>query len=301
MKKHITAAVSRILIILILLSVILTSCAEAKDLSGLGAGLTTEPAGVDVSVYDDTSAPEAPPETVGDAETSLQSTDISSENMTVETDTSTPEADPETTSQITETSQTATEGETTKTETTKAETTKTETTKAETSAPKPAETTKPKETSAPKPAETTKPKETEPPTPEELAKTKEGRLILARQEAARIVSEIITPKMTKYEKAVAICDYITETVEVQYDQSSEAYKTNFGNEAYAALIMKIAACSGRCKAVTLMCDAAGLESEHVNQGLWTHQWNRVKIDDGSWIVIDAQIGFVGERHPLEED
>ena len=131
------------------------------------------------------------------------------------------------------------------------------------------------------------------------ASTQSGRLALAKVEAKRVVSSIITPGMTKLEKAEAICYYITNTVSVQSNQSSEAYKTNYGNEAYAALILKKAACSGRCKAVTLLCDAAGLESQHINANQWTHQWNKVKIDDGSWIVIDAQIGYVGTRHPSE--
>ena len=114
------------------------------------------------------------------------------------------------------------------------------------------------------------------------ASTKEGRLALAKVEAKRVVSQIITSGMTNLQKATAICNYITTTVDVQTNQSSEAYKTNYGNEAYAALIMKIAACSGRCKAVTLLCDAAGLKSQHINQ----NQWTRWKLGCGrctNWI------------------
>ncbi len=129
--------------------------------------------------------------------------------------------------------------------------------------------------------------------------TKAGRLALAKAEAKRVIKKIIKSNMTKEKKAEAICYYITNTVSVQQNQSSEAYKTNYGNEAYAALILKKAACSGRCKAVTLLCDAAGLKSKHINANQWTHQWNKVQIDDGSWLVIDSQIGFVGKKHPLE--
>ncbi len=129
--------------------------------------------------------------------------------------------------------------------------------------------------------------------------TKEGRLALAKAEAKKVVKKIIKSGMKKSEKAEAICIYITNTVSVQSNQSSEAYKTNYGNEAYAALILKKAACSGRCKAVTLLCDAAGLKSKHINQNQWTHQWNKIQVEGGKWLVIDAQIGFVGDRHPLE--
>ncbi len=133
------------------------------------------------------------------------------------------------------------------------------------------------------------------------ASTKAGRLALAKAEAKRVVAKIITAGMTNYQKAEAICMYITNNVASQNNQSTEAYKTNYGNEAYAALVMKIAACSGRCKAVTLLCDAAGLKSQHINKDLWTHQWNRIQMEDGSWLTIDSQIGLVTEgKHFLEE-
>ena len=109
--------------------------------------------------------------------------------------------------------------------------------------------------------------------------TSAGRLTLAKAEAKKVVQKIIKPGMTNYQKAEAICIYITNTVAVQNNQSSEAYKTNYGNEAYAALVMKIAACSGRCKAVTLLCDAAGLKSQHINPNTWSHQWNKIQMED----------------------
>ena len=131
------------------------------------------------------------------------------------------------------------------------------------------------------------------------ASTKEGRLNIARKEAYRVVSQIIKPGMSNYEKARAICDYITYNVEAQTNQSTEAYKTNFGNEAYSALIMKISACSGRCKAVMLLCEAAGLQCQHINAGAWSHQWNKVLID-GVWYTLDSQIGLLTDGpHPLE--
>ncbi len=105
--------------------------------------------------------------------------------------------------------------------------------------------------------------------------------------------------MSDLEKATAITNYIFETVEVQGNQSLEAYKTNYGNEAYAALVMKIAACSGRCKAVTLLCNEAGLKSQHINANKWEHQWNKILIN-GKWLVFDSQINLVGAtKHPLE--
>lgn len=129
--------------------------------------------------------------------------------------------------------------------------------------------------------------------------TKAGRLKLATAEAKRVVGQITNASMNAETKAKAICNYLYRNVDRQTNQSNEAYKTNFGNEAYAALILKKAACSGFCKAVTLMCNAAGLQSKHINANSWTHQWNTVLID-GEWIILDAQINLVGgTTHPLE--
>lgn len=129
--------------------------------------------------------------------------------------------------------------------------------------------------------------------------TKNGRLQIATEEAKKIVFQIIEPGMSDYDKAFAIFMYLYYNVSTQYNQSTTAYQTNYGNEAYAALIMKQAACSGFCKAVTLMCNAAGLQSKHINANQWTHQWNTVLIN-GEWIILDAQGGiFGGTVHPLE--
>ena len=154
-------------------------------------------------------------------------------------------------------------------------------------------TTKKKTTTTKKPTTTTKASND--------PSTKAGRLNLAKIEAKKVISQIIKPGMSDYDKARAICDYITNNVEVQSDQSSEAYKTNFGNEAYAALVLKIAACSGRCKAVSLLCEEVGISCQHINANEWTHQWNKVYID-GEWIVLDAQIGLLGgTEHPFEKN
>ena len=125
---------------------------------------------------------------------------------------------------------------------------------------------------------------------ENSASTKQGRLKIAKAEAKRVTSQITNSNMSDYDKAYAIFKYLYSNVSVQNDQSNEAYKTNYGNEAYAALILKKAACSGYCKAVTLMCDVAGLQSRHINANKWEHQYNEVYVD-GRWIKLDAQGGI----------
>ena len=64
---------------------------------------------------------------------------------------------------------------------------------------------------------------------------------------------------------------------------------HYGNEAYAALVMKKAACSGYAKAYIMLCEAANVPVRHVNVNSWTHQWNEVKVK-GKWIKVDAYGG-----------
>ena len=127
-----------------------------------------------------------------------------------------------------------------------------------------------------------------------------SRLTQAKAEAKKIVNQIAPNGMADYDKAKAICKYLFNNVSVQTDQSNEAYKKNHGDEAYGALILKKAACSGFCNAVTLMCQEAGIQTQHINKNKWTHQWNKVKVQ-GKWVILDAQGGMFGmSKHPLQE-
>ncbi|MDR0840851.1 MAG: SH3 domain-containing protein [Christensenellaceae bacterium] len=122
--------------------------------------------------------------------------------------------------------------------------------------------------------------------------TKKERDKLTSEAVKAFKAQYIHAGMSDYDKANAIFSYLYNNVAFQDDQSNEAYKTNFGNQAYAALVLKKAACSGFCKAVTQLCGAAGLKSKHINAGKWKHQWNMVKID-GTWTLMDAQGGYFG--------
>ena len=118
---------------------------------------------------------------------------------------------------------------------------------------------------------------------------KSKRINLAKKEAKKIVKKFVTADMNTKERAFVLFRYLTEHCSWQLNQSSEAYKKNYGNEAYAALVMKKAACSGYAKAYTLLCEAANVPVRHVNAGSWTHQWNEVKVK-GKWIKVDAYGG-----------
>lgn len=114
---------------------------------------------------------------------------------------------------------------------------------------------------------------------------------LAKKAAKQIVKTCIRPGMSQPMKALVLADYIYQNVYNQYDQSTKRYKKNYGNEAYAALVMHLAACSGHCKAYKMLCKAAGLKCKHVNAGKWTHQWNKVYLD-GKWVMVDTQAGIM---------
>lgn len=104
-----------------------------------------------------------------------------------------------------------------------------------------------------------------------------------------IVKKYVTADLSTKERAFVLFRYLTEHCSWQLNQSSEAYQKNYGNEAYAALVMKKAACSGYAKAYTLLCEAANVPVRHVNANSWTHQWNEVKAN-GKWIKADAYGG-----------
>lgn len=119
--------------------------------------------------------------------------------------------------------------------------------------------------------------------------SKEKRRQLAKKEAKRVVKTFTKKSMSAKEKATRLGLWVYKNVGSQHDQSPERYKKNYGNEEYSALIMHLAACSGRCKAYKMLCEVAGVPCKHVNANQWTHQYNRVKFG-GKWHTLDTQIG-----------
>ena len=122
--------------------------------------------------------------------------------------------------------------------------------------------------------------------------SKKKREKLAKKQAKRIVKTFTKPSMPKAEKAFRLAEYLYQNTAIQNNQSNSAYKKNYGNEAYAALNMHIAACSGYCKAYMMLCKEAGIKCKHINANKWTHQWNKVKIG-GKWYKVDTQAGIIG--------
>lgn len=120
--------------------------------------------------------------------------------------------------------------------------------------------------------------------------SKAKREALAKKVAKRVVKKYVKPGMSQAEKAYALLAYLCATSTTQTNQSEKAYRSNYGNEAYACLVMGKAACSGYCKAYVMLCKQAGLSAKHVNAGKWMHQWTNVKIK-GKWYIVDPQGGY----------
>lgn len=130
--------------------------------------------------------------------------------------------------------------------------------------------------------------------------SKQKRLQLAKKEAKYVVKTFTKKSMTAKEKATRLGLWVYRNVGSQHDQSMERYKKNYGNEEYSALVMHLAACSGRCKAYKMLCGLAGVPCKHVNANQWTHQYNRVKFG-GEWHTIDTQTAYFDWKDDYTEE
>ncbi len=104
------------------------------------------------------------------------------------------------------------------------------------------------------------------------------------EKTEEILSQIIKPDMTDYEKELAIHDYIVANC--RYGQKDETKEYAF--RAYGALVQGVAVCNGYAEAMSLLLTCAGVEN-----GIMTgsaegvlHAWNMVKLD-GQWYQVDA--------------
>ncbi|MDR2712140.1 MAG: transglutaminase-like domain-containing protein [Clostridiales bacterium] len=118
-----------------------------------------------------------------------------------------------------------------------------------------------------------------------------------KQEAKRVIAEIITPGMSDLEKKDAINDYLYTTA--QYNSAASEIIKEYGLKytdsfycdyftAYGVLISKSGVCESFAAAFKLLADEAGLPCLVVSGYLFDnlpHAWNRVQID-GNWITVD---------------
>lgn len=102
-----------------------------------------------------------------------------------------------------------------------------------------------------------------------------------------ILSEIIKPDMTDFQKEIAVHDYLVKNCE--YDMLG--YKGNSIKEesftAYGALCSGVAVCEGYSEAASILLNRSGVKAKIItgkSKGVG-HAWNLVKLDD-EWYHLD---------------
>lgn len=133
--------------------------------------------------------------------------------------------------------------------------------------------------------------------------TKEDAVLMQetiKEEAERVVAEVVRDGMTDLEKAQTLNNYLTSTAEYDYaaldvvenllplEELPEEYE--YAWNAYGILIEKAGVCMSYAYAYKALCDEAGLECIVVT-GIVTdsstgHAWNKVRIDN-NWRLIDV--------------
>lgn len=130
------------------------------------------------------------------------------------------------------------------------------------------------------------------------------------EKAKGVVSRIIGPEMTDYEKALAFYDYLATTV--AYDSAlaamSVAETPDPDLDRYAGFKLEgvfnyhQAVCDGISKAYVLLCAIEGIECVRVVGTVdgKNHAWNKINLG-GVWMVVDATNGSIKEGGKLYAD
>lgn len=114
-----------------------------------------------------------------------------------------------------------------------------------------------------------------------------AEVMTARQTADSIISSIITPGMSDYDKEIAIHDYLVNTI--RYTQNIQGDKPY---TMYGALIDRSAVCQGYAEAFDYLCELAGLDAMVATGTAYQggsgvrHAWNIVRID-GAYYHVDV--------------
>ena len=109
-----------------------------------------------------------------------------------------------------------------------------------------------------------------------------------QKKANDIISSIIKPNMTDFEKELAIHDHIINNCKYDIENFEAGTIPPESHSAYGALIEGTAVCEGYAKAMKLLMDRAGVDSLVVTGQSKTqlHAWNLVKID-GDYYHVDS--------------
>lgn len=104
--------------------------------------------------------------------------------------------------------------------------------------------------------------------------------------------KIITPlaDKSKQEQLRSIYSVLRKMAETELSYSTEAPHYS---DPYGYFINKVASCAGSARATGLCLNMLGISYEHVNENLWSHQWCRVDMGDGTYWICDPYGMYVG--------
>lgn len=107
------------------------------------------------------------------------------------------------------------------------------------------------------------------------------------QAAYNAAVELVTPlaDLSQEEQLYGIAVALRQMVdsgEVSYTTSADHY-----NDPYGYFVAGVSSCAGCTRATGLCLNVLGISYEHVNENQWSHQWCRVKMDDGTYWICDA--------------
>lgn len=138
------------------------------------------------------------------------------------------------------------------------------------------------------------------------------KLKRAYNRAKDIITEIIEPSMSEYEKAKIVHDYVVNNS--SYDvEAAEQFLDGLPSDAnaftaYGILINEKGVCQGYAEAVQILLSLAGIQSELVigdamdDEGTYvSHMWNLVLIDDEYYMLDATWDDPVGPRDILLHD
>jgi hypothetical protein len=94
-----------------------------------------------------------------------------------------------------------------------------------------------------------------------------------------ILSQIIKPNMTDYQKELAVHDYLVENCEYDIEAVNSSKFKAESFTAYGALCLGLAVCEGYAEAASILLNRAGVETKIItgtSKGVG-HAWNLVKV------------------------
>lgn len=123
----------------------------------------------------------------------------------------------------------------------------------------------------------------------EIKRQKEATI----KKAKEVVSSVIKPGMTDFEKELALHDYIVKTADYNVENYNNKATTLEDHTAYGVLVDRIGVCESYAKAMNLLLKEVGIDCKYVtgfskHNGVkgGGHAWNMVKLD-GEWYNLDA--------------